>query len=481
LEQTVVDIDNQRKENNMSTHKLSDNTILMADAYKQTHWQMYKNLDFVYSYLEPRYGKFKEVVSFGYQMVLKDHFVGKKIEQWMIEQADDEFFEIFGTREYFNREGWQYIVDFYDGKLPLEIKVVPEGTILGIQNAVMSIVNTDPKLAWLTNWAETILMHTWYTLTTATKAYEFAVIGKKYAEMSGENLSPVFLNDFGYRGAATNDAAGRAGCAVLTSTIGTDTLRGIAFAKDYYNAKGMVGVSVKASEHSNATQNGPEGELDIIRDIIRTTPRGMIVSIVIDSYNDTRVVDFITKDMAEEIKELGVKVVLRPDSGDPVTKSYEVLTRIWDNVGGTINEKGYKVLDPRFAVIYGDGIKIDTIDKILKAVVEYGKFAASNIVFGSGGGLLQDHTRDTMGYAIKCSANFRNGEWRDVYKDPITDTGKRSKRGQLAVILENGIYKTIRLDELGDREDILETVFRDGELVKEYNFADIRKRVGILA
>jgi nicotinamide phosphoribosyltransferase len=461
-----------------------ENYILKSDAYKQTHWPMYdKTIRYIYSYLEARGGYSKDTVVFGLQMVLQDHFEGVKVQQWMIDDADNEMLEIFGTREYFNRAGWQRIVDVHGGKLPLEIKVVPEGTILPVSNAIITVVNTDPELPWLTNWAETLLLHVWHPITVATTSYNFNMIGKKYADMSGQALSPVLLNDFGYRGVSCDQSAGRGGAAHLTCSIGTDTLEGIRYAKRYYGANpkdGAIGVSVKASEHSVMTQKGREGEHTVIREAIENSPDDAIVSIVIDSYDDMATVNYLSVDLKEMILARKGKVVLRPDSGDPAAKAFEVLTRLWENVGGT-EVDGYKVLDPHYGVIYGDGINVDSVEKILKTVVEFGKFAASNIVFGSGGGLLQACTRDTHKFAFKCSANFRNGEWHDVYKDPVTDSGKRSKRGRLAVILEDGVYKTIRQDELGDRTDILETVFLNGDMVKKYTFKEIRQRIGLLA
>ena len=480
LERIVVDTDNQRKENKMT----KENFILKSDFYKCNHHTMYdKDIKYIHSYLEARGGYSKDIVFYGLQMILKDHFDGVRVEQWMLDDADDIMFSAFGTREYFNREGWQRIIDVHGGKLPVKIDAIPEGTVLPVSNALVTVVNTDPELPWLTNWIETILLHVWHPTTVATTSYNFHLIGKKYANMAGEQLSPVFLNDFGFRGVSNVIGAGRGGSAHLLCSIGTDTIEGIMYAKKYYYADPMketIGVSVKASEHNPTIQNGPSGEHAVIEKVIFDSPDDAIVSVVIDSFDDMATVDYLTKTIVDRILARKGKVVLRPDSGDPATKSFEILTRIWENVGGTINEQGYKVLDPHFGVIYGDGINLDSIEKILKTVVEFGKFAASNIVFGSGGGLLQACTRDTHRFAFKGSANFKGDRWVDVYKDPATDSGKRSKRGLLAVVFENGTYKTVRQEELGDRENILQTVFLNGDMVKEYTFAEIRKRVGVL-
>lgn len=462
----------------------TQNYILKSDFYKFTHHFMYdKNIKYIYSYLEARGGYSKDTVAFGLQMILKDHFEGVKVEQWMVDDADDFMLDVFGTREYFNRAGWQRIIDVHGGKLPLEIKALPEGTVAGVSNALVTVVNTDPELPWLTNWAETVLLHVWHPITVATTSYNFNLIGKRYAEICGETLSPVFLNDFGYRGVENEVGAGRGGCAHLVCSIGTDTAEGVQYAKRYYDAKsedGAIGVSVAATEHSIMTSMGREGEYIVARNIIETAPKNAIVSIVIDSYDTMAMVDFLTIDMKNVILGRPGKVVLRPDSGDPAAMCFEVLNRIWKNVGGKVNENGYKVIDPHYGVIYGDGINIESVEKIMKTVVDYGKYAASNVVFGSGGGLLQACTRDTHKFAFKCAANYRNGQWEDVFKDPITDTGKRSKRGRLAVVKDGGVYKTIRLEELNGRTDELQTVFLNGDIVKKETFKDVRKRVGIL-
>lgn len=462
---------------------MKDNFILFADYYKATHHLM-ESAGIVkkYAYLEARGGYSSDTLFNGLQPILMDYFEGVRIEQWMIDDADDHYFEVFGTREYFNRAGWQRIIDEFGGKLPIEIKAVAEGSIVPVSNILISVENTVDGMSWLANWAETLLLHVWYPITVGTTSLNYYRIGKKYADMSGCQMSPVFLNDFGYRGTTSQQSAGRAGAAHLICSIGTDTGAGVLHVKKYYGFSGSaLGVSVKASEHSVSTCRGEEGEHDIIRNIIETTPENMIISLVIDSYDAYKCAEFITTgEMKDKILSRSGKIVLRPDSGDPACMCHAIADIIWKNVGGTINELGYKVFDPHYGIIYGDGINLESIDKILKTVVEYDKYAASNFVFGSGGALLQKCDRDTHKFAFKCSAKLDETGWSDVYKDPITDSGKRSKRGRLALIKEDGEYKTIRLEELGGRENLLKTIFFNGNIIKKFTFDELRSNAGVL-
>lgn len=466
-------------------HITHDNFILMSDYYKYTH-HLAESPDVVkkFAYLEARGGYSFDTLFYGLQMVIKDHFEGVRVEQWMIDDADDYMFDVFGTREYFNRTGWQRIIDEFGGKLPIEIKAVSEGSIVPVSNILVSVENTVDGFAWLSNWTETVLLHVWHSSTVATTSLNYYRTIKKYADMCGEKVSGVGTNDFGFRGVENVVAAGRAGSAHLLNFIGTDTSEGVVYAKRYYGFEfdGIpLGVSVFALEHSAVSVNGREGEYDVYRRSLDVVPDDAIVSFVIDTYDTMAAVEFLTTgEMKERILARKGKVVLRPDSGDPATMCHQIAEKIWENVGGTINELGYKVFDPHYGIIYGDGINLESLDKILKTVVQFDKFTNSNFVFGSGGALLQKCDRDTHKFAFKCSAAFDGTTWRDVFKDPITDSGKRSKRGRLALIHEDGKYQTIRLEELGDRENLLKTVFLNGDFVKKYTFNEVRQNAGTL-
>lgn len=466
-------------------HITHDNFILMSDYYKYTHHLAESpNVLKKFSYLEARGGYSFDTLFYGLQMVIKDHFEGVRVEQWMIDDADDYMFGVFGTREYFNRTGWQRIIDDFGGKLPIEIKAVSEGSIVPVSNILVSVENTVDGFAWLSNWTETVLLHAWHSTTVATTSLNYYRVMKKYADMCSVKVSPVGTNDFGMRGVENLVGAGRSGSAHLINFIGTDNSEGVVYAKRYYGFEfdgSPLGVSVFATEHSVSTVDGRGGEYKFFRKCIENLPEGMIISLVIDSYDTMAAVEFLTTgEMKDYILSRNIKVVLRPDSGDPAIMCHQIAEKIWENVGGTISEAGYKAFDPHYGIIYGDGINLESLDKILKTVVSFDKFCASNFVFGSGGALLQKCDRDTHKFAFKCSAKLDENGWSDVFKDPITDSGKRSKRGRLALIHEDGHYKTIRLEELGDRENLLKTVFLNGDFVKKYTFNEVRKNAGTL-
>lgn len=462
-------------------HVSRDNNILATDFYKCTHWLQYPaTAEHVCSYLEARGGYSDTLEYIGLQMILMDHFEGIRIEQWMIDDAEYFITQVGGFKEYFNREGWQRIIDVHGGKLPLRIKSLPEGMIVPVRTPLFTIENTDPKLPWLTNWAETLLLNTWYPITVATISYNFRKAAKSFEDMCGDKIGPCFLTDFGYRGTETKMSAGRGGCAHLANDPGTDTLEGIVYARRYYGASfddGPIGLSVFATEHSTTTIHGREHEYEAMEKFIDTAPGEAIVSLVSDSYDIFKATEFLVS-IKDKILSRKGKVVVRPDSGDPPSVSKQVMDILWNGFGGTVNEKGYKVLDPHVGVIYADGINVHTYTNILEAVVKYGHYSIKNIIFGMGGGLLQDCNRDTHKFAIKCNAAKVDGKWIDVYKDPITDPGKMSKLGKQAVYIKNGVFHTVREDSIPEGEtNLLETVFENGEIVKYNTWNDIKKNI----
>jgi len=456
--------------------------MVMTDAYKQTHWMQYPaGTKKIYSYLESRGGTFDNTVFFGLHMILKQYFVGKVIDSYMLEETLDFCTKVFGDETYFNYDGWAYICDELEGRLPLMIKAVPEGTVVPNRNVLMTVENTDEKTPWLTNFFEPLLLHTWYPITVATLSREIRKMLSRYTSVAGEEVSPFHLNDFGFRGTASVTDAGRGGSAHLLSFQGTDNLVGIQYAMKYYGAQ-VCGFSVMAAEHSTVTAYGRDNEIKAYENILDRTPEDKTVSIVCDSYDAVNAVDNIFgRILKEKILARSGKTVIRPDSGDPVVMAETTLELLWKHFGGHINEKGYKVLDPHVGVIYGDYIDYNMIQKILDQVVVKSKFAPSNIIFGMGGALLQKVNRDTQGMSFKCSAAYVDGEWRDVYKQPKTDPFKNSKRGRLRlgkVCGGNGCYETFPLGS--GTHDELVTVFKDGELLVDYKFEDIRRRADIV-
>jgi nicotinamide phosphoribosyltransferase len=292
------------------------------------------------------------------------------------------------------------------------------------------------------------------------------------------------LHDFGYRGVSSDESADIGGAAHLVNFLGSDTVPSIQCVVDYYGAnKDYSGIaySVAATEHSIMTALGKEGEVQVVANLLAEYPSG-ILSVVADSYNIYNFVDvFVGKTFKDEILKRDGVFVVRPDSCDPTHPTPEslmvwIFESLWINFGGTVNSKGFKVINPKIRVLWGDGINKTGIEKILQSTKEAG-FSIENIAaFGMGGGLLQKINRDTQRFAFKSSAQKRYGVWYDIQKQP-KDTTKTSKKGKLKLIHINGVYQTVSQDADGD--DILQTVFENGRMVKEYSFDEIRARAAL--
>lgn len=437
----------------------------LTDAYKQTHHFQYPpDLEVMYSYMEPRNGaQFNEIVWCGLQFVLKEYgFIDSYIDRDFIEESSIISNGIFG-KPFFNYEGWEHIKKAHGGNLPINIYALPEGTIVKPGTPVLALENTDPKVPWLTNYVESLLMHCYAMTNTATISHAFYKTIKRYCDLAGEDVSPVHLNDFGLRGASSLMSAEMCGIGHLLNFIGTDNNPAIDKIRWYYHPDNTfpIGVSVVAAEHSTITSWGKDHELEAYRHIIETTDKlygdDCIISLVIDSYDWKHAInEYFCKELKSLIMNRKGRIVCRPDSGSHEINAPVILQALWDCYGGTINDHGYKVLDPHISIIIGDGVDIAMVEKIYNETVIKHKFAPSNIIFGCGGNLLQNHNRDTNRFAMKCSAVKRNGVWHNVNK---TTPGKESKAG---------------------RFDNLPLVYSNGKLLIDENISDIRKRVGIL-
>jgi len=458
------------------------NIILNVDSYKASHYLQYPpNTTKVSSYIEARGGQFKDAVFFGLQMFIKEYLT-KPITSTDVDEAK-VILEAHGVP--FNETGWRYIVDKYEGYLPIEIEAIPEGCVLPVRNALVQVINTDPNCAWLTSYVETALLRAvWYPTTVATVSWNCRQVIQRYLKATADNSDGVGfkLHDFGARGATTEEAAAVGGAAHLVNFSGTDTLSGILAARRYYGAE-MAGFSIPAAEHSTITSWGRDNEVEAYANMLdQFGGPGKVVAVVSDSYDLWNAIDnHWGEELKAKVKANGGTLVVRPDSGDPVTIVTETVERLMQKFGCSVNAKGYRVLPECIRVIQGDGISQQTIEAILEAMKQR-KQSADNIAFGMGGELLQKVNRDTMKFAMKASAAKVNGLWRDVYKDPVTDQGKRSKKGRLAVVRgNNGVVKTIRLENLGQRENLLVPVFRNGRILEDYEFKEIQQRAASIA
>lgn len=451
------------------------NLILNADSYKASHYLQYPaGTSCVSSYIESRGGRFDRTVFFGLQMFIKQYLL-TPITRADIDEAE-ALLVAHGLP--FNRAGWEYIVNEYRGFLPLEIEALPEGSVVNTHNVLVQVRNTDPDCAWLTSYIETALLRAvWYPTTVASVSWQCKQIIRRYLQMTADTTDglPFKLHDFGARGVSSAESAAIGGLAHLVNFQGSDTLAAVLAARRYYG-EAMAAFSIPATEHSTVTSWGRDGEQAAYANLLKQfAAPGKLVACVSDSYDLWYAIDMLWGEALKEVIESsGGTLVVRPDSGDPVEIVSGTVERLMAKFGFSINSKGYKLLPPCVRVIQGDGIDVDSLAAIL-AEMERRGLSADNVAFGMGGALLQHSNRDTQKFAMKASAVCINGEWRDVYKDPATDPGKRSKRGRLAVVkAQDGRYETVRLDALGDRANALIPVYRNGELLQDVTLAEVR-------
>jgi nicotinamide phosphoribosyltransferase len=456
---------------------MNKNILLNTDSYKASHFAMYPpGCETLSCYIESRGGPFDATVFFGLQAFLLE-YLSDPITATDIDEAEG-ILTAHGLP--FNRPAWEYILDKHQGYLPIEIEAVAEGTIVPVHNVLLQIKNTDPACYWLPTYLETALLRAiWYPTTVATTSWECKEILRQYLMETADTLDalPWQLHDFGARGVSSNESAALGGLAHLVNFFGTDTLAAVLAAKRYYG-EDMAGFSIPAAEHSTIISWGQDNETEAYQQILEAySGKDKLVAIVCDSYN---IWDALKEIFGSQLKTLVEsnegRLVLRPDSGKPEEVVVKVIEILMDKFGSSTNNKGYKLLPDNIRVIQGDGVNTKSIESCLQCMKKQ-RLSADNIVFGMGGALLQRVHRDTAKFAMKASAAKINGQWRDVKKEPITDLGKTSKGGQLALVKDaTGKFKTIRLRELGKQKNNLRTVFKDGKLVIKDDLSSIRER-----
>lgn len=459
------------------------NPILNTDSYKLSHFLQYPpGTRAVSAYVEARPGGDADhVLFFGLQMFLLDYLT-RRVVAADIDEAE-EIATAHGLP--FNRDGWQRILDRHGGYLPIEIEALPEGMVVPAGIPLLQVRTTDPELFWLATYVETALLRAiWYPSTVATVSWGVkrtiaAALDKSAEADVAAAVLPSRLHDFGARGASSFEQAGIGGLGHLVNFAGTDTLTALLYARAYYEEP-MAGYSIPAAEHSTMTAWGEAGEEDAFRNMIRRFGGpGRFVAVVSDSYDIYRAVrETWGEKLKDEVRKRGGTLVVRPDSGDPAVVPIDVVEMLGQSYGFTVNAKGYKVLDPAVRVIQGDGVNPHSIAVILERLLARG-WSAENIAFGMGAALLQKVNRDTLRFAMKANARQdSSGHWHDLAKDPKTDPGKASKAGRLAVFHRDGRYGWCRLDDLGDRENLLVPVWRDGDLLRRTTLAEVRSRAG---
>jgi len=490
------------------------NPLFLTDGYKTGHNKMYpKGTTLVYSNFTPRSNKYApkgcdEVVSFGQQMVMKQ--IHETFQRDFFSQPKDV---VCGQmkEELTMYLGMDYDVTHFEklhdlGYLPIEVKAISEGTMVPIKVPVLTIYNTHPDFYWLTNYLETILSNLlWKPMTSATIARQYRKVLTGWMEKT-DPANAWFIDwqghDFSMRGMDSAEAVISSGLGHLTSFSGTDSLPAIHGARKYYGAEGFVAGSVPATEHSVMCAGGKEDEVETFRRLLETYPTG-ILSVVSDTWDLWKVCTEHVVTLKEEILARDGKLVIRPDSGDPVdilcgsvNPAYRtgiagknrtnwtpaekgVIELLWDVFGGTINEQGYKVLDPHIGAIYGDSITIDRANEICSRLEAKG-FASTNVVLGIGSFTYQYNTRDTFGFAMKATYVEVDGVGREIFKDPITDDGtKKSATGLLCV--DRSHYGELSLidkcDWYNESLGLLQTIYKNGQQYNVVSLSEIRNSI----
>lgn len=461
------------------------NQILKTDAYKESHFNLLPpGATRLSSYIEPRGGRFDTVVAFGAQAYAKDHLM-TPITYGDIDEAQDI---CVGGGLPFNRQGFLDILNYHGGFYPVELSAMPEGTVMTVPNAVAQVVNTDKTMPWLTSFIETSLLRSiWYPSTVATlsrkmKGHIYEALKLTSDDPDGQIMYK--LHDFGARGATSSESAMLGGMGHLVNFNGTDTLEAVLGLRRFYNTT-LRNFSIPASEHSTMTSWGRVRESDAYKNALMQNPTGL-VSIVVDSYDTMNAVtNIFGGDLYKIVMARDGVLVLRPDSGNPTTMVLDVIERAMEKFGFKTNSKNFRVLTDVVRAIQGDGMDEVSIPQLLTNAYDRG-ISVDNFAMGMGGGLLQKVDRDTMKWAMKANAIEIDGVWHDVFKDPITDPGKRSKRGRQAVIehadrvgparFETVNFEGMLASGLDPRCNRLRPIYRNGELLVDEDLDTIRNR-----
>lgn len=486
---------------------------LLCDYYKTSHMAQYpEGTEVIYSTFTPRSNKYfpaaNEVVVFGIQAFVKKYLIDYFNEHFFkrpVEEVVEEYIRYMKHTLFIENPDASHIKALHNlGYLPIELKALKEGTLAPIKVPVLTVVNTRPDLVatfWVTNYLETIISNeVWLPMTSATIAHTYRKLLNGYAiKTTGTSEGVEYQgHDFSMRGMSSLESSMASGAGHLLSFVGTDTIPAIGYLEHYYNAdieKELVGTSISATEHSVMCSYGQTNEFELFKRLIKDVYPNGFFSVVSDTWDFWKVVGEYLPELKEDILARDGRVVIRPDSGDPVdilcgTPDGEtelerkgLIEALWDIFGGTVTDQGYKVLDSHIGAIYGDSMNLERITQICEKLIAKG-FASTNVVFGIGSFSYQYNTRDTFGFAMKATYAQVNGEERLLFKDPKTDDGtKKSQRGRVVVgknsngdiVFNDGLNKAEQ-EELS-HIDLLETVFINGELVRDESLSEIRERL----
>ena len=505
------------------------NPLIRCDMYKEQHCDAYNpRTELIYSTFTPRKSRYNgvdKVVVFGLQYLVKKFLIEDFNKNFFSKPKDEvvnSYLRIMNNTVHNNGIGKERIEKLHDlGYLPIRIDALEEGTLCPMRVPMLTIQNTLPEFYWLTNFLETLICNTlWLPCTSATTALEYRKILEKWADKTCDDNKHVDFqaHDFSLRSMSSMESGAISGVGHLCSFVGTDTIPAVYYAEKYYNAdveNELVGTSVMATEHSVQETNilfyddedKTNGEYINLKTLLERVPSTEILSYVADTYNQWELIRNVLPKLEHEILSREGKLVIRGDSGDPVdiicgtntrdipveipekSKQYieeiekGIVELLWETFGGTVNSKGYKVLNPHIGAIYGDGMSLERVEEICRRLESKG-FASSNVVLGVGGYSYQYVTRDTFGFALKTTYGVVDGKEILLFKDPITDSGEKKSQKGMVIVTYDKDGNLVYVDELtADTKqkmhsvDLLKPLFKDGKLLRETSLAEIRSKI----
>jgi nicotinamide phosphoribosyltransferase len=457
----------------MTSYNNFRNIIINTDNYKHCHYSLYpEGTEYVSSYIESRGGEFPVQMFVGLQAFIREYLM----HPITLEDIDEAEFTEREQGMHFNRDNWLGILNDHGGYLPVEIEAVPEGTVLPVKNVLVQLINTDPKYWWATSFFETALLRAvWYPTTVGTISWLAKQQVKEALRQTSDNEQAVrgILHDYGARGVSSQESAALGGLAHLVNFHQSDTVPGILAAKKYYNAV-APSRSGPNSEHAGFCAWGRDDEVGAMRNMLQRYSGNGVALLLSDTYDHEYAVrNIIGGELKAEIESFPGLVGIRPDSGDVVQVTSDTTEWLMDAFGYTVNSKGYKVLPNFVRVVQGDGVRRESLPKVFIEMERRG-LSTENAVFGMGGGLLQHCNRDTMEFGMKANAAFVKGGWRDISKSPTGDSMKHSKAGRLALQYIDGDYRTVRRESIPPEENLLQPVFRNGQLLKKWDFSELQ-------